>query len=572
MFPLPRSTGGEGIRFPNPPNPRIIGGMSVAVTLPLTSAATVKRRDWASVVALTLACAIFAGLSAFLAVKSESDLEADATTHFLIARFALREHHYIVSVWGRPLCTLAYAFVAWIGTVEQGRLAARMSSLALALVVVAVTYLIGKRQGYRKPALVAIFLLAQPIFFLHSFSQLTEIPFAVVLMLAFLAFQRKRWLAMAVLTGLLPLGRPEGFGFILMAAAVLLVYRARWLWVLAVPFLIWNYAGWYITAGHAFHWWNRIFNREWYGWVFRNWPYAYRSMYGRGRLISFVGRLPILVSPLLFPFCMAGIVLGLRWIPWHGRLARVFQPRTWARRPCHELTHEQRCEIWIALIPLSILAVHSILWWQGLMGSNGELRYLVIVGPFFALMTARGWEWAWPKLGWTHPLLWAGVASLLPLTANCFYRVVPLGIYADGNVARQVSRWYQSNREIQKDFPRIMPTPSEIPFLMDLSQSDSDRMLPVCKMNVNHPPAGALLVWDPINGLYNSAEDMCVPKELIEKAGWLHYRHFQEEDRYCDVYLSPTTISGENSHLRYKGDWEGMSPELRLDLLKRFQN
>src|SRR5450759_2467897 len=92
----------HGIRgtFPNPSNPRIIGGMSASATLPLNYAQKAKRRDWASIVALTLACVIFAGLSGFLAVKSESDLEADATTHFLIARFALQEHHYIVSVWG----------------------------------------------------------------------------------------------------------------------------------------------------------------------------------------------------------------------------------------------------------------------------------------------------------------------------------------------------------------------------------------------------------------------------------------------------------------------------------------
>ncbi len=81
-----------------------------------------------------------------------------------------------------------------------------------------VSYAIAKRQGLPRPALVVIFVLAQPIFFLHSFSELTEIPFDIVLIPAFLAYQRRQWFWMALLVGILPLGRPEGFGFILMAA------------------------------------------------------------------------------------------------------------------------------------------------------------------------------------------------------------------------------------------------------------------------------------------------------------------------------------------------------------------
>src|SRR5205085_9632724 len=113
---------------------------------------------------------------------------------------------------------------------------------------------------------------AQPVFFLHSFSELTEIPFALVLMLGFLAYQRRQWLAMAVLISLLPLGRPEGFGFILMAAVALLAHRrARYLIVLPLPFLAWNFFGYLLTdAPPGLHWSKWILHREWLGWVLRN--------------------------------------------------------------------------------------------------------------------------------------------------------------------------------------------------------------------------------------------------------------------------------------------------------------
>lgn len=516
--------------------------MRVSTAIPFSTDLADDRGDRSGAVALTLACVVFTLLSAFLALKSQSDLEADATTHFLMARFAAHEHHYFVSVWGRPMCTAAYTLAARIGTVEEGRYYSRLTSLAMALIVTAITYSIGRRQGYKWPALVAICLLAQPIFFLHSFSELTEVPFALVLMLAFLAYQRKQWSWMAALTGLLPLGRPEGFGFILMAAAALVAHRRmRWLPLLPLPFLAWNLCGTYVTTVPPVQGLGWLFEAHSYGWVFRNWPYSYRSTYGSGPLLSFVVRLPVLVSPLLFPFTLAGLALGSGVIGVGG-----LSPRRMLERWNH-LSHELRCEVWIVLIPLSILLVHSLLWWKGLMGSNGELRYLVIVGPFFALLSARGWEWAWGKFGWTHPLLWAGLAALLPIAANRFYQVVPLQLYDDGYAAREVAAWYRADTELQADFPRIMPTPPGISYFLDLSQTDTAHCLAAGKQSVMDLPPGTLLVWDPIYGPSNSSADMCVTRDLIDQAGWIPYRTFTHGYARFEVFLSPKTMSGNDA-------------------------
>jgi hypothetical protein len=465
----------------------------------------------------------------------------------------------LASVWGRPLCTATYASAARVGTVDEGRFLARLTSLGLAFAVVGITYVIGKRQGHRRPVLAAIFLLAQPIFFLHSFSELTEIPFAVVLMLAFLAYQRRKWPAMAALVGLLPLGRPEGFGFILMAAAALIAHRrARWLVVLPLPFMLWNLGGSYVTTVPAPAGWRWILDPHWCMWVFRHWPYSLRSTYGSGPLLSFVARLPVLVSPFLFPFMLVGMGLGVRWL-WSrdqqgGMIARL-----------RGMSHGQGCELWIVLIPVSILIVHSLLWWRGLMGSNGELRYLVIVGPFFALAAARGWEWAWPYFRWTRPLLWAGIAALLPIFANRFYQVVPMPLYDDGYVAREIAAWYRLEPKLQGDFPRIMPTPPGIAYYMDLSQTDSAHCLACGKASVLATPPGTLLVWDPIYGPSNSSAEMCVTKELIESAGWIHYETFVHGSRYCEVYVSPKTMAGEDARKwKERGSMEAIFKLLRV--------
>src|SRR5438477_12247668 len=128
--------------------------MTATAALPLNQALSDRRRDWASPLAIVLACLIFGGLSTYLSYYSDSDLEADATTHFLFARLALVKYHYMASVWGRPLCTAAYALAARIGTVEQGRRWARFTSLLLAFIVAATTCAIGRRQGIRRAGLI----------------------------------------------------------------------------------------------------------------------------------------------------------------------------------------------------------------------------------------------------------------------------------------------------------------------------------------------------------------------------------------------------------------------------------
>src|SRR5439155_10463711 len=192
----------------------------------------------------------------------------------------------IIDIWGRPLCTGWYAIPAALG----GRVGVRLMSLAIAIGLAFVTRRIAKLQGYRWPALAFVFVLAQPLVFLHSFSELTELPFALLLALAFWAYRRREWFVMALLAGLLPTARPEGFGFICIAGAALLLHR-RWWWllILPLPLLIWSYAGW------------RLFGRpeyfdpitqhlppslRWLTWLRHEWPYAQKSAYASGSILQ----------------------------------------------------------------------------------------------------------------------------------------------------------------------------------------------------------------------------------------------------------------------------------------------
>ncbi len=449
---------------------------------------------------ILLAAAVFAAAAIYYAAVGDGFLEADACTHYLIARWALHEPHQLVSVWGRPFCTALYSVPAVLG----GRFGVQLTSLAVALAISLITWAIARGQGYRRPELAAIFLLAMPLVFLHAFSELTELPFALLVALGLWMYQRRWFLGLAIVAGLMPLARPEGFGFILLAAGAIVLHR-RWWWiaVLPIPLIVWNHAGWVIWGWQG----------PWWEWLPSNWPYADKSMYASGSLFHFVALLPVLVSPLLFPALPIGIWQSLRGVLNASILRRVFGSSA--------EDHRLRVQLVIVAIPLGVLGVHSVLYALGRMASNGELRYLLVAAPMWALLGALGWQWAFEKMRWRRPTLWAGLAALVPLAINLtVWQVLPLKAYEDFQIAGELVKWYQGDAELSRRYPHLMASHVAIYYHADISMHDPERARPWGQDMVAKRPPGTILIWDPVYGLYNSDRKLSVKVEQIEQAGW----------------------------------------------------
>jgi len=464
------------------------------------------------------AAAVFALLSAAAATSSRGFLEGDACTHYLIARFSLQDVRELLGVWGRPLVTALYAPGAQLGVT-----AVRLTSLVVALLAALLTYRVAVGLGQRGPAIAVICLLGQPLFFLHSFSELTELPFAALLIAAFWAYQRRRFLVMAVLISISPLARPEGYGFMGLAALALLAHR-RWWWgaVLPLPLLVWSYSGWVLVSNRQNYGHGAL---NWLLWLRHAWPYSQASAYPPGPLLGFFWRLPVVVGPAFFPFLFLGIYAMTRG--------------SWRR-----LDHDRRCQLLVVALPLSVLAGHSVLWWCGRMASSGELRYLLVTAPMWALLCAAGWQWAQQHLRWPAPLRWVALAALLPLLANAAYPVVPLKAYDHDLLGQRVAAWYAQEPALAADFPRVMATSPSIYFSMDIHKSNARRAVPCSQRLVLHPPEGVLLVWDEQYGQRNSNRDLCVSPEQIRAGGWRHAWTFRTPTAVYEVYLSPRSASG----------------------------
>lgn len=434
--------------------------------------------------------AAFSLLWLIAAVNSRGFGPADGCMHYLFARFAFRDPGNFVNEWGRPICTLIYSVPAAVA----GRIGVCAASLLMGLGCGAVAYAIARGQGLRMPALALLFTLAQPLLFLHTLTAMTEIPFALLLGGAFLAYQNKRWVVAALLIALTPLARPEGFGFIaLMALALIAARQWRPLLVLPAGLLLWDIAGWLLDHRNG-HWW---------GWLASHWPWSAQSMYGRGNPLTFVAVLPVVVSPFILPATLIGL--------WQA----VANP-TRARGASHQLL----CRRLTAAIPLFIVFVHSLLYATGKLASYGEARYLLVVAPFWGVCAARGWEWIFRRSSRASAMRWAAVAALLPIGVDLVDPVVPLKPDSNWLIAQRAARWYAGSG-VRARFPRFGTSHPGLFEELDQSPTDEVRVLAWNRRELLKPRPGALLFWDPVFGDKNASPDRAVRVEDLINAGWI---------------------------------------------------
>jgi hypothetical protein len=92
-----------------------------------------------------------------------------------------------------------------------------------------------------------------------------------------------------------------------------------------------------------------------------------------------------------------------------------------------------------------------------------------------------------------------------------------------------------------------MATPPSVYYFMDLSQSDPKRGAAWGKDNVYKHTPGTILIWDPIFGQSNADRNLIVPKEELEAQGWIWIGNVVYGGDWCNVYLSPQSLSGAAS-------------------------
>lgn len=436
---------------------------------------------------LLVAIVVYAVLSTAMSFASRAFLEADGVTHYLYARFAFQAPSYFVDVWARPVRMLLHAIPA----ATLGLHGVRAMSLLCAIATALITFDIARKLDWPKPGLAGFCVLAQPLFFLHSFSELTEIPFALLAAAAMWTLVTRRWIAFALICGAMPAARPEGVAFVALALVMTTLHR-RWLAMpmTFVPLLIWNTAGWCLYGTSS---------GPWSRWLIDHVPYSNHSLYPAGPIWRFLAVLPTVVSPAFLPMVFIGTVgvIAHRFASPTTRLFRRDWPDAWL----------------IALIPWGILAMHSILHATGRLSSSGEPRYLLSATPFWALLAARGWTMFADRFEWKRPEAWAALAAMIPLAVNVAWGVIPLRQQPDARLAHEIVAWYRDSG-LAKSHPHLFATNPLVLYEADAMPGGNTRDA------VERRPPGTVFVYDSLYASFNADPRMLVTPELFDASGW----------------------------------------------------
>jgi hypothetical protein len=147
---------------------------------------------------------------------------------------------------------------------------------------------------------------------------------------------------------------------------------------------------------------------------------------------------------------------------------------------------------------------------------------MLVVAPFWGLLSARGWEWIFERLNWSRAVTWAGLAALAGGLANAVYPIVPLVPKPEEDYAKAKAfvDWYRRS-DVEARYPRLCAAQVFVYYFLDFSPTDRTRGLEYVRGKLDAPPPGTIIVWDPVYSLYNSDARRSIPAEELLASGWV---------------------------------------------------
>jgi hypothetical protein len=454
--------------------------------------------------------AVCAGLLALLmawAVVFPQTGDGDAIMHYLNAHDSLWQPAKLMGSWARVGSKIYLLIPAQFGV-----LAARWAAAVVSVLCAWQTVRLAEDLKMENALLAAPFLIFQPFVFSLAGDTMTELPFALGVIIAIRLWMKGRYGASCWVMGYLPTVRPEGFFLCALWGAMLIGERKPKL-ILALGWgtMVWMIGCWV--------WWGDPMYCFRAGW---SWPADSLRVYGRGSFFWHVNRWPVYCGPVLFVLFLAGVwrvggTRGAAHTPLNGWgralsiagigviVLEMLVPAGWregvlpwmALGLVGAIAWRVRGEkfavgIWVFLL---IFTLHTVLWWRGWFGSCGLMRILACVGPITAIVCLAGWNAVVARAA----NFWRVLAIVaIGLTAMVYYIVDPLH---QRIFPLQTACEFVSRHDLLRDAPMIVfgdpmaqaalkmrPNPPNI------LHNDCDAALE--RAHLARAPVGSVGLWD----------------------------------------------------------------------------
>lgn len=297
---------------------------------------------------LLLLSAAFFGY--FITISEGFHGGGDSLAHFRIARFSLEHPEWLLDHWGKPFFTLLAAPFA-----QFGFKGIQFFNLLCGLITSILALAIAKHFHWSNRWLAVAIILFSPIFMQEFFSGLTEVTFAMLLLLSIWLRLKKKFVLSFILLSFLPLVRTEAVLILAWFGLFGLIERRSWqVLLLSVGTLIYSLIGW--------------FAKEDVFWLINEMPYSGGdNIYGSGSLFHYFQLMPEKIGLLV--------------------LISAFSALLWLAFRIKANWKESSSVFAYILFPAAIfIGFHSIMWYAGEV-SLGLPRMLAVIVPFLALLS-----------------------------------------------------------------------------------------------------------------------------------------------------------------------------------------
>ena len=279
----------------------------------------------------------------------------DSVYHYLFAKYAPNHPELYFDHWAKPFFVLTASPFSQLGFVGV-----KIMNLLLVNGTLWLTYLVTKKLNIQHAWLVTLLLIFSPLYFILTFSGLTEPLFAFLLLLSFYFFFQKKLFWSCLIISFLPYVRSEGLFFIGIFGAYF-IYVKNWksLLTLTIGSVLYGFAGYPI--------YNDLL------WVFNKVPYArMSSTYGSGDPFHFVIQLQYVIGIPIYILFWLGI------IAWFVDLIK--------KKITCNITYFVYGSVF------AFILAHSIFWYYGIFNSMGLKRVMICVIPLIAIIALKGFN------------------------------------------------------------------------------------------------------------------------------------------------------------------------------------
>ncbi len=389
----------------------------------------------------------------------------DSVFHYLHAKYAPQHPHIFFNHWAKPLYVLL--FCPWA---QFGFTGVKIFNAIIGLFTLFFTFKISEKLAISNAILSPILLLFSPLFYILTFSGLTEPLFALMLSIGIYTVLKDKYIFAAVLVSFLPFVRSEG---LLIAAVFGFFFLLKKEWKI-LPLLL---------VGHLVYSIVGSFVHENLLWVFKKIPYdKLSSTYGSGELFHFLIQMNYVVGVPIYALFWLGVIA----IIWKMIRRKV----------------QLELSILIFLGFFVFFIAHSLFWYLGIFNSMGLKRVLVSVLPLAAIIALMGFNWisedflAHKK---TPRLLFQSILVLFvlifPFTPNpaAVNWSSDLQLFDDQREAIQVAKIVKDKIGPQNRYVYVHPYLSET---LQIDHFNYNQHIPFRKTFLNEVRSGDIIIWE----------------------------------------------------------------------------